>query len=323
MKVNDIRPDSLVDAQRQAYLKDVEFYRKIQSQFVARNCPGCQDEHGFEFTDHLGFSFKKCKVCQSVFMSPGPTPEIIYKFYENSENYKYWSTHIYPLSRDKRIETIHKQRSILVFDAINAHMDNGKKSILEIGAGTGDTLTCLKNQVSQEIDVHAIEWNSDMIVQLRENNINVIEESIEELSKSLHKFDVVLLFEVTEHLLSPLEAFTSIYGLLNPGGLVILTTPNAASIEVQFLKERSTTLDVEHISLLTPQAIVFLAKMTNFEILEMNTDGKLDVDLLVRAGYEMRLLKDEVLFNDQELQKIISESGLSSNMQVILQKKSD
>ena len=62
MKVNDIRPDSLVDAQRQAYLKDVEFYRKIQSQFVARNCPGCQDEHGFEFTDHLGFSFKKCNL---------------------------------------------------------------------------------------------------------------------------------------------------------------------------------------------------------------------------------------------------------------------
>ncbi len=320
MKVNDIRPDSLISGQKEAYLKDVEYYRHNENQFLVRKCPGCQNNTYSDFTTHMGFAFKKCSICQSVFMSPGPTPEIIYKFYENSENYRYWSTHIYPESRQKRIETIHKSRSSMVLEAIGAHMNNEKKSILEIGAGTGDTLYSLMSLSNQEIDTFAIEWNSDMIAELRKNKINVIEDNIEQLVEAKRKFDVILLFEVTEHLLSPLEVLRSIYDLLNPGGLVVLTSPNAASIEVQFLKDRSTSLDIEHISVLTPQAIVFLATMSNFNILEMKTDGKLDVDLLTRAGYEMSLAKDEVVFSDLELQKIISESGLSSNMQIILQK---
>jgi 2-polyprenyl-3-methyl-5-hydroxy-6-metoxy-1,4-benzoquinol methylase len=320
MKVNDIRPDSLIGGQQEAYLKDVEYYRRNESQFLVRKCPGCQNDAYSDFTTHMGFAFKKCTVCQSIFMSPGPTPEIIYKFYENSENYRYWSTHIYPQSRQKRIETIHKSRCSMVLGAIGAHMNNEKKSILEIGAGTGDTLHSLLSVSNHEMNAFAIEWNSDMIVELRKNKINVLEESIEQLVEADRKFDVVLLFEVTEHLLSPLEVFRSIFDLLNPGGLLILTSPNAASIEVQFLKDRSTSLDIEHISVLTPQAIVFLATLSNFKILEMKTQGSLDVDLLARAGYEMNVKKDEIQLNDIDLQKIISEGGLSSNMQIVLQK---
>jgi 2-polyprenyl-3-methyl-5-hydroxy-6-metoxy-1,4-benzoquinol methylase len=323
MKVNDIRPDSLATGQKQAYLSDVDFYRQLQSEFLIRSCPGCQNNTESEFSKHMGFTFRKCKVCQSIFMSPGPTPEMVYQFYKNSENYKYWSTHIYPQSRQKRLETIHKFRSALVLRAIRAHLTDGKKSILEIGAGTGDTLSSLQNQRESQIDAYAIEWNSDMIAHLRKNNIDVVDGDIESLLEASRKFDVVLLFEVTEHLLSPLEVFRSIYNLLNPGGLLVLTSPNAASIEVQFLKDRSTSLDIEHISVLTPQAIVFLATMSNFSILEMKTDGNLDVDLLTRAGYEMSLAKDSVLLDDVTLQKIISESGLSSNMQIILQKNFD
>jgi 2-polyprenyl-3-methyl-5-hydroxy-6-metoxy-1,4-benzoquinol methylase len=320
MKVNDIRPDSLLDGQNIAYLKDVDFYQQVQDEFLVRNCPGCQNGAESEFTNHHGFSFKKCSVCQSIFMNPGPTPELVYKFYENSHNYKYWSEYIYPLSRQARMETIHKQRSTFVLEALRQHLGSGKRSILEIGAGTGDTLACLKDQTNQEIDVHAIEWNPDMITQLRKNKINVIDKSIEKLSESMQKFDAVLLFEVAEHLLSPLTSFKSIYKLLKPGGLVLLSTPNAASIEVQFLRELSTTLDIEHISVLTPQAMVFLATMSNFRILEMKTEGNLDVDLLARAGCEIRLVKNEVSVNESDLQKIISESGFSSNMQVTLQK---
>lgn len=58
-------------------------------------------------------------------------------------------------------------------------------------------------------------------------DVTVVERSVEEAIPGLtgRGFDVVLLVSVLEHLKSPTEALRSIYGLLKPGGVLLVNVP--------------------------------------------------------------------------------------------------
>ena len=108
-------------------------------------------------------------------------------------------------------------------EAIKVLSQNHKvKRILDFGSGNGQMISAL----SEHFYVEGLEPEEQVRVKCISDGKNV-SASIEELTNSSAKFDLVVLFHVVEHFYNPKIELARIYELLNPGGLLILETPNA------------------------------------------------------------------------------------------------
>jgi 2-polyprenyl-6-hydroxyphenyl methylase/3-demethylubiquinone-9 3-methyltransferase len=321
LEINSIRPKTLQEGQRYAYMKDVDFYKNQMDLFIDRNCPCCNSKENTSFSQKDGFKYSQCRACYTIYMNPGPPKQVVEKLYEISQNYQYWSKYIYPISKEARMKSLHSVRSMWVFDSLIKEFPDKKNfSILEIGAGTGDTLRSLLDSFPNTFSVTAFEPNPSMNSALEENGISQIRSIGPIMQNPDSKYDAILGFEVLEHLLDPLELMIALKHNLKVGGLFLATTPNSQSLEVQFLKEKSTTLDIEHITLLSSASVHALARLSGLSVLEITTPGELDLELMSDSSIELSVLRDYENTSKSELQKMISQSGLSSHQRLILKK---
>ncbi len=97
------------------------------------------------------------------------------------------------------------------------------KRILDFGSGNGEMIAAL----SEHFTVEGLEPEEQARAKCLSDGKRV-SASIEELARSTEKFDLIALFHVVEHFYNPKIEFARIYDLLNPGGLLIIETPNAA-----------------------------------------------------------------------------------------------
>ena len=177
---------------------------------------------------------------------------------------------------------------------------------------------------SQEIKAYATEPNPSMGPHLQSNGIEVIDAIALENKEFLEKFDAVICFEVLEHLLEPTRilrlAHSNLKAKKNGGGYFFASTPNAQSIEVQLLKEKSTTVDIEHISVLSPASIQALGINNDFKIQEISTPGFFDIELLKKGGANCIVAQNNQVLSIDETQNFVRISGLSSHLKCILMK---
>lgn len=111
--------------------------------------------------------------------------------------------------------------------------------VLDVGASPSHMAYVLKQC---GCDVVGIDHEPGHIQPQIQNSISIIHANIEKdrLPFDDNTFDVILFTEVIEHLVyNPQKALKEIYRVLKPDGLVILTTPNAISLnKIIILLER-------------------------------------------------------------------------------------
>jgi len=322
MEINEIRPSHLALGAAEAYKKDLDFYKAIKVNFIERSCPACeQTSLGNQILVKDDLSYSTCRSCACIFMNPGPTEKILEDFYNGSENYKFWSKYMYPESRARRAQTLHRERAEWILDTfIQKSAGVSNLTVLEHGAGTGDTLRVLLDSDSFEINGFATEPNINMKDNLEENAVQVL--TLDELNQTAFNsaFDAIFCFEVLEHLLQPVDFLQQVWKNLKRGGYFFASTPNAQSLEVQLLSESSSTIDIEHISLLTPAAVHALAGKSGFLVEEITTPGSLDLELIRNEKCNLFLTTKNGELDDQKAQQFMAKSGFSSHMKLKLRK---
>jgi 2-polyprenyl-3-methyl-5-hydroxy-6-metoxy-1,4-benzoquinol methylase len=325
LQLNDIRPSVIDDQVAEACAKDVAYLQKFTNLFEARSCPLCQSKEFSTFCEKNGFSHLSCNGCLSVLMNPAPSSALLNDFYGQSENYKIWGSYVYPLTQKSRWETLHKSRSEKILKAVQDFLPlRGDPSViplkyLEIGAGTGDTAARFRaDSIKRPVEISVVEINPTMLEILEERSIAAYRlEKVKDGSQ-----DVVAAFEVLEHVLDPSEVLKTAFKKLAPGGLFIFSTPNALSLEVQSLKENSTTVDHEHITVMSLVGLAIGASNAGFTIRKLEAAGSLDVELIQRAR---GMATEHPIFNHQigwGSQEDISQANLSSSSFGIFQKPS-
>ena len=103
--------------------------------------------------------------------------------------------------------------------------------------------------------------------------------------------------------------------------MIIFSTPNAHSLEVQLLKNKSSTIDIEHISLLTPAAIHSIASRHGFNVEVILTPGNFDLELINTESVDIDIKIQTKILAKSEIQELIGKFGFSSHMKVALSKK--
>lgn len=115
------------------------------------------------------------------------------------------------------------QRLLKAYYLAEEHV-NG--DLLEIGCGEGRGIAMLKNKVNSYTALDKIQ---DVIDRLSEQykEVRFIQDNIPPLSKlDDNSFDVVITFQVIEHIEDDKAFLEEIYRVLKPGGKALITTPN-------------------------------------------------------------------------------------------------
>ena len=330
MRVNEIRPATLRRLQKEAYARDLDRLRKHLGEFVKVPCPACGSNRSQPAFERFGFSFCRCQLCRTLYMSPRPSPGLMASYYNDSENYKFWAEHIFPASEANRREKIHRPMLDYLARACERY-GVGRGELVEVGPGFG-TFVSLAKESGLFAGVRAVERTPEMAKACRDRGVHVIERAIEDLQPDeISSVDVLVSFEVIEHLFDPGRFLRSASGLLRKNGLLLLTCPNGEGFDVAALGAHSGQVDSEHVNLFNPDSLAGLLRRSGFDVLETATPGRLDAELVRDAALEgeldlaarpflKRVLIDEWERLGAPFQSFLATNGLSSHLRVLARK---
>lgn len=324
-----IRPSELMKQKESCIDWDRQYLLERKAKFELVSCPACCDKtSSFSFTK-LGFDYHECPRCQTVFLNPRPTLEILTEFYKQSRNYDFWNKYIFPASEEARREGIFKPRVEKILNYKRKFFPLAS-SVIEIGAAYG--IMCEELHKSGEFTrILAVEPTPGLAETCRKKGIETIESNVESIPSGINA-EILVAFEVIEHLHNPIEFLNHCHRILPENGLLILSCPNFKGFDVQLLKEKSNVIDHEHLNYFNPWSMRELISKAGFETLEVTTPGKLDTDIVherVKSGMidvsKDPLLKIIFMEKHDELknrfQEFLVSNLLSSHMLTVARKK--
>ncbi len=330
---NEIRPAELLAEQEAAFARDVARLRQRSAEFVGVDCPACGGVQGQTAFEKYGFTFIECDSCATLYMSPRPSEQVMADYYRNSENYAYWAEHIFPASEAARREKIHKPWLERVL-ACCERFDVDRGTLVEIGPGFG-TFSSLAVEQQAFARIVAVEPTPELAAACRRRGVEVFEKRVEDLAEEeIAGADVVVAFEVIEHLFQPSRILAGLHRIMRPGGLLVLSCPNGQGFDVAVLGPGSKAVDAEHVNLFNPYSLGLLVQSCGFEVLEVSTPGRLDAefvhDAIVRGEYDVagqpflqRVLVDEWERLGGDFQQFLADHQLSSHLWLVARKKAE
>lgn len=200
-------------------------------------------------------------------------------------------------------------------------------SIVDIGGGYG--IFSEEYRTLSNADLTIIEPNGDLAKICRSKGFNVIQKFLEDVSEAdiPDGKRVFTCFELFEHVQNPEIFFRSIYSLMKTGDYLFLTTLSGTGLDIRVLWERSKSVSPpHHLNFLNPNSMRILLERCNYEVISIETPGKLDIDILENNISSLSDRFWEVLLGSASesekvtLQAAISSVGFSSHMQIFCRK---
>jgi 2-polyprenyl-3-methyl-5-hydroxy-6-metoxy-1,4-benzoquinol methylase len=280
-KEKEIHNDNVEDQWIKLVNEDVkELILPHSSKFVEfKKCPSCGSTHLIKEFVHQGLNYESCNNCNLLLINPFPPEEIKTNYIINSKALEMWREAITKLSSRKnlyvdRVEYLEK------FLNDSFKKNNRKLTILEIGAGNGELIEVLLKNFNHlieniiVIEPQPLEIKNEKIVYVP----GILDD--ETCKNFIDSCDLVLAFEVLEHILYPNKFLSLINKVLKVNGLFVLSTPNGWSIETQLQTVKSRNIGFDHVRLFNPKSINHLALNNSFKCLDVSTPGKFDVEIL-------------------------------------------
>lgn len=324
----ELCPDDLLAGQEDAFARDIARLQKRRDEFVTVDCPSCDSAARRPAFAKYGFEFANCMDCATIYMTPRPSPAVMASYYANSENYAFWATHIFPASEAARREKIHKPWLERVIGYCDRH-GIARGSLVEIGPGFG-TFAALAESSGAFARVRAVEPTPEMAAACRTRGVSVIEKRVEDIADELGMVDVLVAFEVIEHLFEPRRFVEQCAHLVRPGGLLILSCPNGQGFDIALLGAKALAVDAEHVNLFNPNSLSRLVSKHGFIVVEAMTPGRLDAEFVREAALKGEIALDpflaRVLIDEWDrlgwpFQQFLAGNGLSSHLWLAAQRR--
>jgi len=328
VKEEDIRPDSLMRENAKLRAEDIRKILKHKDEFVEISCPACESGSSRLVFQKDGFTFVCCKQCETVFVNPRPTYEMLTEFYTTSKSIRHWNDRIFPASEDSRRSQIFAPRAQSIIELCRKY-NAATRVLLDVGAGFGTFCEEIEKLAVFD-EVIAVEPSPELAETCRRKGLDVIEKPIEEVK--LDQVDVITNFELIEHLFWPKGFLSACVKALRRGGLLIVTTPNIKGFDLFVLGKLSNNIGgPNHLNYFHPASLSRLLNDCGFEVLETSTPGRLDAELVRKKALSGEFdlsthpFLKQVLIDEWEgvgvcFQKFLADNGLSSNMWLVARK---
>ncbi len=188
-------------------------------------CPTCESTRSSGAFAKAGYAYRRCAECRCLFVAGDLNASAVYAHYSES----YYESDAspsedrqgYPSYRSAR-ESFHKSFATRV-DIVRRYVSGG--SLLEAGAAYGFFLKAAEPY----FEVAGIEVSAYAADVARcETGVPVAHGSVEHIDFTDQRFDVVVMWDVIEHLIRPLDALREIRRVLKPGGHLFVSTDDAS-----------------------------------------------------------------------------------------------
>lgn len=135
----------------------------------------------------------------------------------------------------------------------------GARRILDVGCGSGQFLDCLRSSICGA-SLYGYDLNDVLLSSLRQRGFGTLPCNPDDFGAALADqppFDAICLLQVLEHTADPVRFLQTFIKLLKPGGLLIVTTPNAAG-PIRSFPDALTEIPPHHVTRWTEQAFAAL-----------------------------------------------------------------
>lgn len=145
-----------------------------------------------------------------------------------------------------------------------------RHAAMDIGAGDGAFVaqlvdTGFEHVIGIEPSVKPVSRASPKVRPLLRNDFFRAEDF------AADSFDLITCFQTIEHLEDPLAFCKSAFGLLRPGGALLLVSHNFRAPLARVLGERSPIYDIEHLQLFSPRSLTCLYEAAGFKHIEVKS----------------------------------------------------
>ncbi len=275
------------------------------------NCPVCESSDHKEILVKYGSPLVQCNRCELWYhLRVAANPDDVYK----DEAYEIFSTEETSELFEYKKNRFGRERVSLLEEICGPLQD---KKILEIGCGNGYFLAAAKEVCA---NCFGSEYSVKNQQKARQNTgLPIYTTPLEEFPE--RDFDVVVAFDVIEHVHKPLSFMENIGRLMRPGGHLLFYTPNYDSFSIRLLRDFSSCIDVtEHIILFNAASLEYLGKVTGFTTVYRVTRG-LDVsNVSAYLQYQGQPANPFLIDHGNELQAMIDHAGCADSMRIIFQK---
>lgn len=241
-----------------------------------RSCPFCRTDNqpAFKRPDHLSVAF--CSTCACWYVDSIPTVNSIYSFYDG-----YYYNH-YPVTDFSEKSVSYMIENAYKIAKSNKHINmltkmlgglHGKR-LLDVGCGVGGFLLCARSLgadvIGCDLSPEACEFAINRL------GISVYRSDLASCSSSIGKVDAVIMRDFIEHPVEPLIDIQAAISILNPGGILLILTPNGGEAGSNIETGKGWIgfrVDLEHLQYLSPKTINWLSKKYGFIIERIETYG--------------------------------------------------
>ena len=326
MKLNNIHNASFEVKILQLCEIDTErMIKKFGDQFFDSNCPVCSSDKRYLQVSIWGLDYQRCKGCGLVYISPCPNDEIRSWYLSNSTGLKFWRDNMPSNTKNHRLK-MHLDRANFIERALDNYDKGGQQTIIEVGAGNGELAKILSERSIFE-----------EIILVEPQPLDISLPSCRVLQSELSKVDldkpanVVIAFEVLEHINDPKAFLRDISKVISKDGLLIMSTPNVDGFEVNLLGSLSNAIMFDHVRLYSPASIKVLLEQVGWELILVETPGLFDIDSIgnhfaagsidLSGNPALRFLCDTDEFIREKFQRFLQCELLSSHMKFVARKR--
>lgn len=225
----------------------------------------------------------RCRACGHIQLNPRPTQSAIAASYD-IEDVPDAVHSVWEAQRQGRATMWAKR-------AGRVHAIAGEPGrALDVGAGFGDFLQLLREA---GWTVEGTELSAGARAVARARGLALHAGQLEDVDLQTEGFDLITLWHVLEHLPLPGKSLTELYGLLRPGGLLVIGVPNdslwprlallSAKDSIQRLRRRAATAvdatwgsrgvgEEVHLSFFAPRRLATALTIRGFVIVELGLD---------------------------------------------------
>ncbi len=184
-------------------------------------CPLCQNTTSKPVGTKNNFSLVACDRCNFIYVAPVPESAQLHTLYDG-----YSQTDKYLKKLKKKIFT-----SKLKVKRIGKFINSTQKQFLDVGCSIGATVAAADqlgyNAMGIDLDEVALKKANELFGECEFQAITT-----QDLLSTGRKYDVIYCAEVIEHVPDPHDFMQSLVDLLNPDGVLYLTTPDAGHVRV-------------------------------------------------------------------------------------------
>lgn len=327
MKESDIRPEALLSRYLQLSAEDAErCFDGVKRQ--ERPCVACGNTGILREFEKNGFAYASCIHCGTLYQTPRPPIDAFEAFYRDSVSSRYWAEHFFPAVAEARREKIFRPRAKRLMQMCREHGIPVTK-LIDVGAGYGILLDEWR-QAKAATELLAIEPSPSLASECRNKGLNVVEEIAENVTGFNGYADLLVCFEVLEHVFDPLSFVKSLSSLIREDGYIFISTLCVDGFDIQTLWDHSNSIfPPHHINFLSVDGFNQLFTRAGLEVISITTPGLLDVDIVHNAyrnhpeylknnRFVQQLMKDEK--KSAQFQAFLSENCLSSHAWVFAKK---